>query len=35
MDLNGKQLDLLYEMIHSLGKSNKLKSIEQDQFSII
>ena len=35
MDFNGKQLDLLYVMAHSLRKSNKIKSIEQDQFSII
>ena len=30
MDLNGKQLDLLYVMDHSLRKSNKLKLIEQE-----
>ena len=35
MDLSGKQLDLLYDMAHSLGKSNKLKSVEQDQCRVV
>ena len=34
MDLSEKQLDLLYDMVHSLGKSNKLKLVEQDQFRV-
>ena len=35
MKSDGKQLDLLYVMVHSLRKSNKLKSLEQDQFRVI
>ena len=35
MDHSGKILNPLYEMAHSLRKSKKLKSVEQDQLRVI